>query len=157
MGHYTKLTEDHRRVKRDLELVEDIRDRKAKYCRYLDTKQFDAWEQLFTNDVRITFYGTDRQVLLDVTSFDEFSRLTRQLFATTRTIHQVHNSEITLKSELEAEAIWSMEDWHIYTPTEENPAKTLHGYGHYYETWRLVDGLWKIARLELRRIILEIH
>jgi hypothetical protein len=50
-----------------------------------------------------------------------------------------------------------MEDWHIYTPTEEKPATTLHGYGHYYETWRLIDGLWKIARLELRRIIFEIH
>jgi 3-phenylpropionate/cinnamic acid dioxygenase small subunit len=144
-------------VRRDLELIEAIRDQKAKYCRYLDTKQFDAWESLFTKHVRIAFYGPDGQVLLDVPSLDEFSRLTRGLFATTRTIHQVHNSEITLKSELEAEAIWSMEDWHIYTPTEENPAKTLHGYGHYYETWRLIDGLWKIARLELRRIILEIH
>lgn len=143
-------------MKSNLELAEDIRDQKAKYCRYLDTKQFEAWDALFTEDVRITFYGTDGQILLYMTSFDEFSRLTRQLFATTRTVHQVHNSEITLKSELVAEAIWSMEDWHIYSPTEENPAKTLHGYGHYYETWRLVDSVWKIARLELRRIILDI-
>ena len=61
-------------MRRYLELIEAIRDQKAKYCRYLDTKQFDAWEDLFIKDVRITFYGPEGQVLLDVPSFDEFSR-----------------------------------------------------------------------------------
>jgi hypothetical protein len=137
--------------------LEEIRDRKAKYCRYLDTKQFDEWEALFSKDARITFYGPRGEILLDIASFDEFSRLTRELFATTTTIHQVHNSEITFQSASEARAIWSMEDWHRYTPTAKDSRKSLHGYGHYYETWRLADGSWKLSRLELRRIILDIE
>jgi 3-phenylpropionate/cinnamic acid dioxygenase small subunit len=141
----------------ELEVVEQIRDRKAKYCRYLDTKQFDQWEALFYEDARITFYGPDGEVLLDFTGLREFSRLTRTLFATTSTIHQVHNSEITLVTDSEAHAIWSMEDWHIYTPTEQNPTKSMNGYGHYYETWRMRDGEWRIARLELRRIIQQLN
>jgi 3-phenylpropionate/cinnamic acid dioxygenase small subunit len=144
-------------MRRNLKVMEEIRDRKAKYCRYLDTKQFDDWEGLFCADARITFYGPDGEVLLDFNSFAEFCRLTRILFSTTRTIHHVHNSEITLISEVEAHAIWSMEDWHIYSSTENNPAKSMNGYGHYFETWRLVDGLWKIARLELKRVILQLN
>jgi hypothetical protein len=35
----------------------------------------------------------------------------------------------------------------------DNPSKTMHGYGFYYETWELVNGEWKLARLELRRNI----
>jgi 3-phenylpropionate/cinnamic acid dioxygenase small subunit len=144
-------------MQHNLEVLEEIRDRKAKYCRYLDTKQFDDWERLFCTNAHITFYGPDGEVLLDFNDLTEFSRLTRALFATTRTIHQVHNSEITLIAEGEAHAIWSMEDWHIYSPTKETPAKSMNGYGHYHETWRLVDGLWKIARLELRRINLQLN
>jgi hypothetical protein len=144
-------------MQRNLEVIEEIRDRKAKYCRYLDTKQFDDWEALFCSDARITFYGPDGEVLLDFTGLTEFSRLTRTLFASTCTIHQLHNSEIRLITESEVHAIWSMEDWHMYSPTKENPAKSMNGYGHYYETWRLIDGLWKIARLELRRIILQLN
>lgn len=47
-----------------------------------------------------------------------------------------------------------MEDRHIYAAEEGNAPKTLHGYGFYHEEWELVDGTWKIAKLELRRSIL---
>jgi len=141
----------------ELKIREEIRDRKAKYCRYLDTKQFDNWEALFCADARITYYGPDGEVLLDFKDVTEFSRLTRTLFDTTRTIHQVHNSEIIVITNEEAHAIWSMEDWHIYSPAKENPAKSMNGFGHYYETWRLIEGLWRIARLELRRTILQLE
>ena len=133
---------------------ESIRDRKAKYCRFLDTKQFDKWEGLFAPDARATFYGPDGATLLDM-SITELSPLTRKLFASTRTVHQTHNSEIEFVSSNEARAIWAMEDWHVYTPTPENPSKFLHGYGFYDETWRLIGDEWVIARIELRRTILD--
>jgi hypothetical protein len=144
-------------TQRELEVREEIRDRKAKYCRYLDTKQFNDWETIFCTNARITYYGPDGEVLLDFKDITEFSRLTRALFETASTIHQIHNSEITLVSEMEAHAIWSIEDWHVYSATAGSPAKSMNGFGHYYETWRLVDGLWKIERLELRRSILQLN
>jgi hypothetical protein len=138
-----------------LEVAELVRDRKAKYCRYLDTKQFDLWQSLFDPAAHITFYALDDSVLLD-DSIETLAGAVRQRFANIRTVHQIHNSEIEFKSDREIFAIWAMEDWHVYTPQGGNPSKTLHGYGHYYETWRLVANSWVISRLELRRLILDL-
>ena len=69
-----------------LDIKEQIRDRKAKYCRYLDTKNFDAWESIFAPEAQITFYGPSGEILLDKTIAD-LSLLTRELFANTKTIH----------------------------------------------------------------------
>ncbi|HTA77505.1 MAG TPA: nuclear transport factor 2 family protein [bacterium] len=140
-----------------LETMELIRQRKAQYCRYLDTKQFDEWEKLFSPDVKITMYGVDGTVLRSFDSLKSFAGLTRSLFATTQTIHQVHNSEIEFKSNTEVAAIWSMEDWHIYELKDGQPSKTMHGYGHYYETWKLINDAWVITSIDLRRTILEIR
>ena len=108
-----------------LETMELIRQRKAQYCRYLDTKQFDEWEKLFSPDVQITMYGVDGAVLRSFDSLNSFAGLTRGLFATTQTIHQTHNSEIEFKSNAEVAAIWSMEDWHIYEPKDGQAPRTL--------------------------------
>jgi hypothetical protein len=88
-------------------------------------------------------------------NMEKFFEGTRHFFSTTVTVHQTHNSEIEFKSDTEALAIWAMEDWHRYTPTSEHPAKSMHGYGHYHETWKLVDGEWVIASLELRRLLVD--
>lgn len=108
-----------------LETMELIRQRKAQYCRYLDTKQFDEWEKLFSPDVQITMYGVDGAVLRSFDSLNSFAGLTRGLFATTQTIHQTHNSEIEFKSNAEVAAIWSMEDWHIYEPKDGQAPRTM--------------------------------
>jgi hypothetical protein len=138
----------------NLEAMEQIRQRKAKYCRYLDKKLFDAWESIFAPDATITFYNIDGSVIADFKSIAELSALTRELFATTQTIHQTHNSEIEFKSATEASAIWSMEDWHIYSAEGGNSSKTMHGYGFYHEIWKLLAGEWMLARMELRRSII---
>lgn len=140
-------------MENQLQVKELIRDRKAKYCRFLDTKQFDNWEALFKPDARIVFYNLDNSVLAEFKTIAELSPMTRRLFATTQTVHQTHNSEIEFQSNTQASAIWSMEDWHIYAPESDKPSKTMHGYGFYYETWELIDDSWVIASLELRRTI----
>ena len=47
--------------------MESIRQRKAKYCRYLDTKQFDAWEALFMPDAKNQIHNSE----IDFTSESE--------------------------------------------------------------------------------------
>jgi hypothetical protein len=137
-----------------LEDLENIRQAKARYCRFLDTKAFDQWERLFSPEARITFYNPDGTVAMEFQSIAEFSTLTRDFFAATITVHQTHNSEIDFVSDSTARAIWSMEDWHIYPAG--SPHRTLHGYGFYYETWEKRGDDWKITRLELKRQILDI-
>ena len=141
----------------ELELKELIRDRKAKYCRYLDAKQYDEWEKLFSADAKVTFYKPDGTIMMAYDNVGKFFVGTRHFFATTVTVHQTHNSEIEFKSDMEASAIWAMEDWHRYTPTPERRAMSMHGYGHYHETWRLVDAEWVIASLELRRLLVDVE
>ncbi len=138
-----------------LEAMESIRQRKAKYCRYLDTKQFDEWEALFAPDAKVVFYKPDSTVLARFDAFPEMARMTRDLFATIRTVHHTHNSEIEFASDTLAHAIWSMEDWHIPASKDGRQPQTMHGYGFYHETWKLIDGQWLISRLELHRVILD--
>lgn len=48
-----------------------------------------------------------------------------------------------------------MEDGIIFPPDASDRPARMRGYGHYHETWvRTPDG-WRIARLELRRTLLE--
>src|ERR1700677_3069906 len=67
-------------MKNQLEEKEMIRTRKAQYCRFLDTKQFEQWEKLFNPGAKITFYGVDSRVLMLFDSFEAFASLTRDLF-----------------------------------------------------------------------------
>ena len=60
----------------NLEAMERIRDQKAKYCRYLDTKQFDNWEAIFKADAQIVFYNLDNSVMRAFNSIAELSPMT---------------------------------------------------------------------------------
>ncbi|WP_167760364.1 nuclear transport factor 2 family protein [Paraburkholderia pallida] len=140
-----------------VEEIEEIRQRKAQYCRYLDTKKFDEWENLFIPDASVTFYNVDGSPQYHFSSIAELSSVTRNGFASAQTIHQLHNSEIELKSDTEAHAIWSMEDLQIFPAEGRNPTNTVHGYGFYHDTWKLIDGEWKLAVMELRRIVLDVR
>lgn len=89
----------------NLEAMESIRLQKARYCRLLDTKPFDAWVQVFKPDAEIIFYDLDGSVMAAFSSIGELAPLTRQMFSTTQTIHQTHNSEIEFHSASRATAI----------------------------------------------------
>jgi SnoaL-like domain len=101
------------------------------------------------------FHKPDNTVLARFDSFAEMARMTRDLFANMRTVHQTHDAEIAFISDTEADAIWSMEDWHVHAPQDGRPAQTMHGCGFSHETWRRIDGQWRIERLELRRVVLD--
>lgn len=139
------------------EEIEKIRLLKAKYCRYIDTKNFEEWGKLFTPNAELTFYNLDGSPQYHFSSVAALLSATKDGFADAQTIHQLHNSEIEFISDTEVRAIWSMEDVQIFPASGDNPKNTVHGYGFYHDTWRLIDGEWKLAVLELRRIILDIR
>ena len=136
--------------------LEAIRSVKARYCRFVDEKQWSDLRQLFAPEVQLTFRGVDGQVLYQFENHDAFVDLTSSLLNNAQTIHQVHNSEITLTSPTTAIAIWSMEDRIICPPDQEGPFKTLHGFGHYHDTFEFFDKAWRIKSIDLSRTILNI-
>lgn len=139
--------------------VEQVRASKARYCRYVDTKQWDAFATLFVAAPEILIYDVADQLIVAFAAREDFVAACRDYLAGAQSIHQVHNDELTQVSATEIRAIWSMEDCLIFpdadVSADPRPARH-HGYGHYHETWVLEAGAWRIARLELRRTILEI-
>jgi hypothetical protein len=129
---------------------------KARYFRFMDTKQWDDWATVFTDDVVVLVdsavsNGTELSAPHDLpTGRDAFVEHIRHFLDGVVTIHHGHMPEISLTSPTEATGIWAMED-KIRWPD----GRTLHGYGHYHERYRKEDGQWRIARLEISRLRMD--
>jgi hypothetical protein len=120
---------------------------KARYCRLMDTKQWDSWRDLFTEDYELDVTeGTDLPVIKG-----REPALERVLSSIRHavTVHQVHTPEIRIDGDA-ASGIWAMQDRVIFPN-----GMSLTGYGHYHDRFRRVDGQWRIAALKLTRLHLE--
>ena len=82
--------------------IESIKQLKARYCRYLDTKDWDRWRDLFTDD----FVGDTTEAGGSlIVGVDEFMAYTRNTIGkpSQATVHQVHAPEIELTSPRDCE------------------------------------------------------
>ena len=139
-----------------LQIAETVRQQKARYCRFIDTRQWEALAGLLKADIEVVIYDADDIVLATFSSAPAFITATQEFLADARSSHQVHNSELSVEADGRVAVIWSMQDRIVRTPRDGTPATTMRGYGHYHEIWEHVGGAWLIARLELRRTILDI-
>jgi len=135
---------------------EAIRTLKSQYCRFIDTKNWDAFSGLLTENPAIVFKGAEGAITHTFSARDAFVQSCHFLQLAT-TIHRVYNPEIDVLSATTARAIWAMEDQIFFPDDLESPFKTLHGYGHYHETYEKIEGQWKIKTLLLQRQKLDIH
>jgi hypothetical protein len=126
--------------------IEAIKQLKARYCRYLDTKQWADWRRLFTDDF---VSDTSQSGGMLITGADEFVSYVRKTLgkASQPTVHQVHTPEIALTSPRTATGVWALED-----VVRLAPAVNLNGRGHYHETYEKVDGQWLIKTSTLTRL-----
>jgi SnoaL-like domain len=138
--------------------LEALKALKARYFLYIDTKQWEPWLALFTADATLAWDSgvTTRGGNPQTASFSGIEAIretvVKQILDPTTSVHQGHTPVLELASDTEASGIWSMEDIVIST----GPRGTLlHGWGHYHETYRKVDGTWRIASLHLTRLLLN--
>jgi hypothetical protein len=124
--------------------IEAIKQLKARYCRYLDTKDWDAWRGLFSDDFLSDTSLAGGKVIRGA---DEFVAFTRKGLRSQATVHQVHAPEIELTSPTTASGVWALED-----VVRFGPGVNLRGYGHYTETYQKVDGRWLITSSTLTRL-----
>ena len=129
--------------------IEAIKQLKARYCRYLDTKDWQAWRSLFSDDFLSDTSPAGGKVIKGA---DEFVAFTRKSLRSQATVHQVHAPEIELTSPTTAHGVWALED-----VVRFGPGVNLRGYGHYTETYEKVDGQWLIAHTGYRRVFEEIE
>ena len=127
--------------------IEAIKQLKARYCRTMDTKDWPAMRQVFTDDVEMDTTASGGGV---VTGADDFMTFLREMIGDVVTVHQCHTPEIDVTSATTATGVWAMEDMLRWPDGTE-----LHGYGHYYETYAKVDEQWRIKRCVLTRLRMD--
>ncbi|RAY12977.1 DUF4440 domain-containing protein [Actinomadura craniellae] len=128
--------------------IEAIKQLKARYFRTMDTKDWAGMRQVFTDDVVIDTVDSGGSV---IEGADAFMAFLRQTLADQTTVHHGHMPEIELTSATTATGIWAMEDLIQWADGGE-----LRGYGHYHETYRKIDGTWRIASSKLTRVRLDL-
>jgi hypothetical protein len=130
--------------------MEEIKQLKARYFRALDSKDWASLAKTYTSKIRAI---NPRTGVDNFHSREEQAELVRKLVGNGRSIHHGYHPEIVLVSDDHATGIWAMDDLIVYPP-KDNP-KGFRGWGYYYEEYRIEDGEWRIAAMELRRIRFE--
>ena len=134
--------------------IEQIRILKARYFRSIDTRDWTALRSIFADHAVFEFPG-----LGSFDSPDSFVDAVQRVLEDAETVHHGHMPEITFTDDAHASGVWAMYD-RVSRPKSAAslPGYTadlglsFEGYGHYHETYVLIDGAWKIERLELRRL-----
>jgi hypothetical protein len=141
----------------ELKAIEDIRQLKSRYFRYLDTKNWDGMASIFCRnavfDLRAGAVvnpdkggpGTDT-VLHGRAQIVNFLA---ESLVNAVSVHHGHGHEVWIDSPVEARGVIAMED---IIRTADTGALFLHGHGHYEETYKRDDGEWRIARSKLTRL-----
>jgi hypothetical protein len=127
--------------------IEAIRRLKGRYCRTMDTKDWVAMRQVFTDDVVMDTTASGGGV---TNGADDFMTFLQDAIGDVLTVHHCHTPEIDITSSTSASGVWAMEDMLRWPDGSE-----LHGYGHYRETYEKVDGEWRIKRSELTRLRMD--
>ncbi len=119
--------------------IEQIKQLKARYFRLMDTKDWDGWKDLFTEDC---VHHLPAELNAPPQTNAEYLELVPRQLANAFTTHHGHMPEITLLGPAEATGVWAMFDYVLYP---DRPTG-IKGYGHYYETYRKCDdGKWRIS------------
>jgi hypothetical protein len=141
----------------DLIAVEEIKALKARYFRCMDTKDWDGFGDQFTTDAVLDVSG-EMQASADDDGFvrgrSEIVAFVSGAIDVVTTVHHGHMPEIEIVSPTRATGVWAMED-KLRWP-EGSPIRSLHGYGHYHETYEKADGRWRIASLKLTRLRIDV-
>ena len=137
--------------------VEAIRDVKARYCRFLDTKDWDGFAALFTADAVMDVREDTGNP--PISGIPEIVAQVRFAVDDAATSHQVHSPEIVLDSPDRARGTWAMQD-RVVWQAGKSPVPgvaSITGYGQYHESYRLEGGIWKISALRLSRFHVDMH
>jgi hypothetical protein len=126
--------------------IESIKQLKARYCRHLDAKDWEAWRGVFADDFVSDTSEAGGEVIVGADNFLAYIKKTLGK-ASQVTVHQVHAPEVELTSATTARGTWALNDI-----VRLLPALTLNGYGHYHETYEKSDGQWRIKTSKLTRL-----
>jgi ketosteroid isomerase-like protein len=146
--------------------IEAIKQLKARYFRFVDTKDWAGIGTLFAEDAEFTRSGAQsvrdpwsgglHPPLLSTpdvrTGREEIVKMIRAAVEHVRTVHHGYTPEIDILGENRATGIWAMMD----EIRDRQYKLVLRGWGHYHETYeRGADG-WLIKTARIARLQLQL-
>jgi len=137
-----------------LEAIADISNLKAKYFRCIDCKLWDELPSLFTEAMQVV--TPDGKIYCE--GGGTYAASLRNSLETAVSCHQGLTREIEIVDAGHATGIWAMQD--VITWQDRHPSqgwKGIVGRGHYHESYRFERGAWRIDRLTLTRLRLDIE
>lgn len=138
-----------------LAAIEEIRILKARYCRYVDTKDWAAFRTLFADDATLFF----PENYPEAAAIDDFMKGVGPALEGGTTVHHVLAPEIEIVDETHARGIWAMQDALYFPPGTSGlaGASEIHGAGHYHESYVRRNGKWLFASVRLSRLRLAVQ
>lgn len=133
----------------DVIAIAEISRLKARYFRFVDTKQWADLTALFTPDATLFFPEAQDAPL----PRDAAIAMIAKALEGGISVHHGHMPDIEIVSADRAHG-WAMED-RLFWPSDRPSVlglETLHGYGHYHEDYVRRDGRWLIERLKVTRL-----
>lgn len=130
--------------------IEEIKQLKARYFRFLDRKDDEGFLSQFTSDLHMVENVDGNNAVMEVHSRDELEAFLEGL-AEARTagfsVHTGHSPEIEIVDDHNATGVWSMSDY------IRMPGINMIGYGYYQERYRKdEDGIWRICSSRCERL-----
>ena len=138
--------------------IEGIKTTKARYFRCLDTKDLAGYASVFAPDAVMDMRGESRDGEGLVSGAGNIASFVLGSVSGLSTVHHGHMPEIEFSSDTSASVIWAMEDklWKVDDAAAVVPFSTLHGYGHYHETYVRIEDQWLIRTITLMRLRVDI-
>ncbi len=145
--------------------IEAIKQTKARYWRTMDRRLWDEYEKVFADDcvfdIRVSHVeppigkmptADDPDAIPEhhIVGAKAIRHFVETMLTGVRSVHQGHIPEIEILSPTEATAIFPFEDV-LDFPAGVSP-RHVHGFGHYHETYRCVQGRWLISALAIYRL-----
>ena len=130
-----------------------LQELKARYFRFVDTKDWVGFETLFAPDATLAAVDDLPGVV-----FKGASGVREGVAGSMHDVVSVHHGftpELHMVAPDEAAGIWPMEDLLWFGEASSAPGLFLHGFGHYHERYVRVSGEWLFRSIRLHRMRVE--
>lgn len=132
--------------------TEEIKSLKSKYFYYLDAKDWNGWRtEVLSVDCTLVSQGMAEDVIRGSEDIIQFAEA---VIGRAVTVHHGFTPDIAISTPEFARGVWAMED-RIYWPDDQRYQglySSLHGFGHYHETYRREPSGWRISAISLTRL-----
>jgi hypothetical protein len=132
--------------------IESIKQLKARFLRCMDTKDWDGFAATLSDDAVLDMSQQGSEVLEGGARV--IADWTRDAIDAAETVHQAHCPEIEVTSADSATGVWALMD--VLRWPEGGAISEMVTYGHYHESYVRVAGAWKISRIYLTDLRIDI-